>query len=1510
MVKRRNLLLIILFALLLLQFISAGASPDTNIGELGFQAINSIKIENIEAHVKYFSSLGSRVDGYPGYYSARDYIITFLKNLGYNVTVHEFKTVSPIEEECYIELEDGRRIEAHALWPNGLIQPSNTPAGGYKGRLIYVGKGEMKDFDGKDVAGAIVLMDYDSGRNWLNAAKLGAKAVIFVGTGRYDRYEALEKFSMVPVRFTRVYVDENTGSLLKELAAKNARVKVYSKVSLKEITGYNIIATLEGTSLKDQIIAISARYDSWSVVPAKSPAAGEAIGVSTLLELAQFFAEHRPKRTIMIVAFSGHWNGLAGARAFARDVLLKKPFTSGELKIYSFVGIDIGDENPKLSVLYAGYGIRFIASDRISGYLAPVELRFTRNSYLYSKTSTGKTLFEVLADTASRITGRRFTSVEDFVRWDIVSQDWWGDQNYPYMLDTEPLALANVLAYSFKTAGQRNLWWGNPFNDFYTINFDNVYVQALTIAVHLAGLTNDETLSVKWEEKKPSRFTTLYGYMVGYTILTGETMKINITSGWYSPVPHALVRIYPQGPYEGAGWPFSYLLLYSDDRGFFNVSIGPIYSTPTWLFDAWIIDEDSGEIVAATDQGPLYGKSVTKQGVSPITGSDHVIIPMFDCIPVTVFDVYDPAFFRTPAMLDPRQPFTLWLDTVGVPKIFNFNTKAEPYFYGYVYLRWEPLAVFFVQPGVKATFNFYFGSLDYPGLVLVNTSEENTEGFGFLINRPIIFNLTMYQYTKDMLNLVRGRYSRLSSLYVRNPSIEKGLKRAEILFRNATIHLKNKEYDEAYSELRQALACISMVYKRDLMPIYSDAGLTATLLLLISIPAVVIMERLFVHKEGRDRFIATIMIGVAVFAVLYILHPAFQVMTNTILSMMGSLLTFLILLTFIVLLGETGKVIEETSIRILGKHRIKGTEQSALQISVPLSIELMRSRKVRSGLTIFIILSIVIALTSLTSASYYSEVMYFSYGHYSAKAEKPSILIKLGYGVPPFSILHPETVNLVESIIGNYGVVAPRAWYYPIYSNRLGHTYDIEGKNSSYKAVAILGLTAEEVVKLEIESGSYLASALNFNETKLKQLWKIKTLSSSNIVILTSEQAKSLNMSLGDTVRILGMNLEVYDILPSESLGGIVDIDNFYPTPSDPSGNQILAIQIAGQPVFNPPPLDWNYIAIMPYDLVVKMGGYVGSIRIYLNCDEKTAEKLAYEIAFQSSLVAYVLKNPKTGSVMQSYITKAFLLLGMQSIPVILILGALNVMVALLGSVKERTREIYILTSLGLSPTGAATLFIVEALTYALLASVAGYIVGFLLNKAFIVWGVLPSTFSINAASIFVGLSLAAVILSAVLASIYPAIISARLITPSLERKWTPPTKPKGDIWEIPLPVMFPSAREAKGFLNFLKEYYLGEGKMKAKFIVRDVKLDLEKLILELNVSLAPFELNISQQAVIATRFEEFSNKWTIVLTLKRISGVYSTWVTSSYNFIDDLRKQILIWRSLSPKEHEKYFVD
>src|SRR5207248_7584232 len=65
---------------------------------------------------------------------------------------------------------------------------------------------------------------------------------------------------------------------------------------------------------------------------------------------------------------------------------------------------------------------------------------------------------------------------------------------------------------------------------------------------------------------------------------------------------------------------------------------------------------------------------------------------------------------------------------------------------------------------------------------------------------------------------------------------------------------------------------------------------------------------------------------------------------------------------------------------------------------------------------------------------------------------------------------------------------------------------------------------------------------------------------------------------------------------------------------------------------------------------------------------------------------------------------------GQVAIP--LAIAGLIIFNTMMGSIAERRREIHVYTSLGLAPIHVGALFVAEALTYGLIGTVFGYIVG------------------------------------------------------------------------------------------------------------------------------------------------------------------------------------------------------
>ena len=72
---------------------------------------------------------------------------------------------------------------------------------------------------------------------------------------------------------------------------------------------------------------------------------------------------------------------------------------------------------------------------------------------------------------------------------------------------------------------------------------------------------------------------------------------------------------------------------------------------------------------------------------------------------------------------------------------------------------------------------------------------------------------------------------------------------------------------------------------------------------------------------------------------------------------------------------------------------------------------------------------------------------------------------------------------------------------------------------------------------------------------------------------------------------------------------------------------------------------------------------------------------------------------------------------------------------------------------------------------------------------------------------------------------------------------------------------------------------------------------------------LAPFDLGVSQQVVLDTTPTDMADVFELRLTIHRVSGDISNWKRVNRRFLNTLRKQFLIWRTLGAEERERYLV-
>jgi Zn-dependent M28 family amino/carboxypeptidase len=75
---------------------------------------------------------------------------------------------------------------------------------------------------------------------------------------------------------------------------------ITSKVVWEKKEVNNIIGTIEGGAIRNQIILLSSHYDSSSSVLSVAPGANDAVGIATLLEIARLLnkTEYKSQYTI------------------------------------------------------------------------------------------------------------------------------------------------------------------------------------------------------------------------------------------------------------------------------------------------------------------------------------------------------------------------------------------------------------------------------------------------------------------------------------------------------------------------------------------------------------------------------------------------------------------------------------------------------------------------------------------------------------------------------------------------------------------------------------------------------------------------------------------------------------------------------------------------------------------------------------------------------------------------------------------------------------------------------------------------------------------------------------------------------------------------------------------------------------------------------------------------------------------------------------------------------------
>jgi len=1473
--------------------------------------INEFNINNVKKHVKQLSSYQSRFTGYPGFYAAADYIVQQLKEMGVKPYGADggyyeyFYMTIPYEERCIIKLEDGEEIRAYTLYPNDVNpSPYTSPKEGDK--LVYVGKGRLEDYAGIDVKGKFVLMEFNSFWMFRLAMMMGAKGVIFIEPLDTTQMEALAKIYALPVNFPKLYVKRKDGLLLKKLCEERGEVKIWvdsysmwRKVKVANIVGYIPGKIASERPESDEIIILASYYDAWSITPGLAPGATDALGVSVLLEIARILTKHQPYRSVEILILAGHWQSLWGAREY-----VDRHFHEIGRKLKLFIGLDMSSGSDKIGLFVMGGMYSYVYPDQLKFRFVNLLRRIfppVPNSYLVQM---------------QRLFGPNFgVNVIDCILYTYPTYvaNWPPKMFGVLLMDSEPFTMAAFSGgVSFVTVDDVAQYRKTPLDVFERINFFNIEKQAKPLTGIIWGIVNEKILPASANPQR-TRFHDYYGIAtVNLTLV-----KYNPVTGFHDPVTvETDPEVYKEVPVieykqayvaetldvygvEIVSAPVFFVSIIDIPNKNGTITLKSIKPYQTATVYGYVINKTNGRIEYATDLG-VY----TVTGGNALLVTSEIVnkpIPIFRCSSLLLMNLVNPqdlSYSLTPVVLN----------FIGHTQLIHRSQISSP-----------PDYMFFVEPNTPVEIVIYTGGgmpqvvaptsllfVSVTGMgggvtgavfgLLVNATPERPEGWGYILEpgEMFIISFTPAKVAEEYYTLVKGRVDIALRYSTSNPLINTYFTKATEKLSELAESLLELRFDKVYGVAYTAWAYVRTAYS-GLMDLIYQVILTLVFFFAISLPFIFFFERLVLSLEGLKRILAIIIMMAAFMITLVFIHPGFRLATNSIMVLLS--FSILIVLTPIVIaiFGRAVSGAKSLRSRVYLIHEAEISRVSLLFMAFSVGLQNLRKRPFRTILTITSIALVVVALVSFTSI---------------AVAPIPRLTLIKSDVEPPYAGLLIRTMDWspipielylqLKSELADKALVIPRAWTYPTQQGagvapRMIFTYNYESDLEAFMAMAPEEINATKLDRRILIEGRWFTDRDMY----------VCLLSDAIVANLSRELGRPI--TVGSQITVWGVNLTVIGIFDGELLFNVRDIDNDFITPI-----------VWWLPTLEH--LHGNVVAIIPFKLAWKLlglwGNGVTSIAI-VPYNPEDIEAIAEELAYRITISNVYFTKPKENGLSDIYMITTrqwYAAIGVRSIIIPLIIAALTIMNLMLGAVYERTREISIYAALGLSPLHVSGMFLAEAVALAILGAVPGYILGVLLTSFSISIGMYPENFFPNFSSIFVVWATLMAIGFAILSSIYPSLKASKLVVPSLIRKWKP-VRPVGNEWTIPLP--FTTTKdETYGILAFIGEYlesYSGEGSI---FRLSELKFEEHTLkvgpttkhvlrTLAPSMRLAPFDLGIIQDLSIEA--VSMDNKYQFTIYITKQTGLRDPWIRSNEVLILNLRKQFLLWRTLSPRSRKTY---
>lgn len=1048
--------------------------------------------------------------------------------------------------------------------------------------------------------------------------------------------------------------------------------------------------------------------------------------------------------------------------------------------------------------------------------------------------------------------------------------------------------LAGVLGFTLATTGDARLAWGTPGDlpdrvDFAALDKQGRFVTAMVAGMASAGFEAGE--------KRPRNvFSTLTG-RVNF-IRQGELFPDR-------PAPGTVVCVY-QGKTR--------FYAMTDARGQFRVSglANKKHVLDKAVVEGYRFDPDTGSAIWAVDKKQT-GKDAYRVKMNRNAMETDLI--MFGCEQTTLFSAFDPRSFRyftRIELLDARReapPLRSWfsrLDTLD-----------------------STLLSIFLEPGTPFKC-ILSDTVLARKLLLLNADAAHPTGVGYPVDAWPILPATELLGARDMWALVGPRIANLEAHGIVSERIRDLTDQGRALYAQALAAEEAGRFDAMVTAARSSWALAVRVYN-DVEKTQRDVLIGVLFYIALFIPFAYCVERVvFNYADIHKRIVAFLGTLAAVIAVVYAVHPAFKLTYSPLVVIIAFFILGLSVMVAAIIFLRFER--EMTALQRRASH-VKSTEiggMRAFAAAFVIGVSNLRRRKIRTALTCLTLIILTFTIMSFTSVKSTRDEGAAKLS--DAAAYRGVMLKNIGWQSLP-----AESLAVLRDAYGASDVVAPLAWL-ELPEKTVAPVTRIRAGQHGEAVQGVLGLSPDEARLGRV--ADMLTDGRWFNPGE------------DDAVILPRPMAERLGVAPGDRVSLFGREFRVAGLFRKNALEERPDLDGEPLTPvvfpseaskeaseaekeAAESGEDVKTLQSRYQHI------DDDLVVILPYRTLMGLGGQLKSVVVAPPADASgVGTTAAQENAARAGRLAdrfgMAVFSGQDDGVFLYHAGDSLGYAGVPNILIPLIISVLIVLNTMIGAVYERKREIGVYTAVGLAPSHVSFLFIAEALAFAVISVVLGYLLaqttaGLLSGTS--LWAGMTANYSSTAGVAAMLLVIAVVLLSV----IYPSRVAGQIAIPDVNRSWTLP-EPVNGVIAARLPFLV-KVREQECAGGYLLDYYQSHQDVShGLFATADVDYAFEcpwdlpgapahpkeahpefcdlRACMRLTgtVWLAPFDFGIKQtMSILFTPAKDTPGYMEIDVELTRAAGEAGMWKRLSKGFLNDLRKQLLVWRSLEESMRTSY---